>query len=367
MIRRLLTGTLAVRIAIASLAVTSAAVLVIAVGVLVVSQSLFRHLIEAHGATAAAAKDMFEQTVGAVFLAVLVLAAALSLVLSALLARHLSRPLERIGRTSRRIAQGEYHARVPRQGPEEAISLADSFNQMAESLEEQERLRREFIINAAHELRTPLTNLQGYLEALRDAVIAPGPEIFASLHEEVDRLVRLSHSLDALGMGDAPTEPGPLTSIDLVAAIRSAVDLARPALDRRRISVETRLPVRLLAHTHPDLLAQVLANLFQNASRYTPEGGQVTVAAEARPAHVLVSVANTGDGIPGPDLPHVFERFYRVEKSRDRARGGAGIGLAIVKQLVESSGGRVGVESELGLTRFWFTVPPSAASPRLRQ
>ncbi len=312
---------------------------------------------EAHGATAAASKDMFQQTVGAVFLIALALAVALSIGLSVLLARYLSRPLERIGRASRRIAQGEYHARVPRQGPEEVMSLADSFNQMAESLEEQERLRREFIINAAHELRTPLTNLQGYLEALRDGVIVPGPEIFASLHEEVDRLVRLSHSLDALAVGDASSEPVPLTSIDLSAAIRSAVDLARPAFERWHVTVDTRLPVRLEARTHSDQLAQVLANLLQNASRYTPEGGRVTVAAEARPGDVLVSVANSGDGIPGLDLPHVFERFYRVEKSRDRARGGAGIGLAIVKQLVESSGGRVGVESEVGLTRFWFTVP----------
>jgi signal transduction histidine kinase len=357
MIRRLLTGALAARIAIASLLVTSSAVLVIAVGVLVVSQSLFQHLMEAHGATAAAAKAMFEQTVGAVFLVVLVLAAALSLALSVLLARHLSRPLDRIGRASRRIAQGEYHARVPREGPEEVLSLADSFNQMAESLEEQERLRREFIINAAHELRTPLTNLQGYLEALRDGVLAPGPAIFGSLHEEVDRLVRLSHSLDALAVGDAQSEPIPVESIDLTAAIRSAVELARPAFDRRQITIEMRLPAHLGARSHPDQLAQVLANLLQNASRYTPEGGRVTVTAEARPADILVSVANSGDGIPGPDLPHVFERFYRVEKSRDRARGGAGIGLAIVKQLVEASGGRVGVESEFGLTRFWFTVP----------
>ena len=356
MMRRRLTGALAARIAIASLLVTAVAVLVIAIGVLVVSRSLFQHLIQAHGATAAAAKDMFEQTVGGVFIVVLVLAAALSLGLSALLARHLSQPLGRIGRASRRIAQGEYHARVPRQGPEEVISLADSFNQMAESLEEQERLRRDFIINAAHELRTPLTNLQGYLEALRDRIIAPGPEIFGSLHEEVDRLVRLSHSLDALAAGESGEQPLPVTSIDLVAAIRSAVELARPVFDRRRIAVETRLPARLRARGHPDQLAQVLANLLQNASRYTPEGGRVTVAAEARSVDVLVSVANSGDGIPGPDLPHVFERFYRVEKSRDRARGGAGIGLAIVKQLVESSGGRVGVESDVGQTLFWFTV-----------
>ncbi len=357
MIRRMLTGAIAARIAVASLLVTSAAVLVIAIGVLVVSQSLFQHLMEAHGATAAAAKVMFEQTVGAVFGVVLVLAAGLSLVLAVLLARHLSRPLERIGRASRQIAQGDYQARVPRQGPEEVISLADSFNQMAESLEEQERLRREFIINAAHELRTPLTNLQGYLEALRDGVITPDPEIFASLHEEVDRLVRLSHSLDSLAEGDSRTGPLPLTAVDLVTSVRSAVDLARPAFDRRSITIETRVPARLQAHTHPDQLAQVLSNLLQNASRYTPEGGRVTVAVESRPGDALVSVTNSGDGIPRADLPHVFERFYRVEKSRDRARGGAGIGLAIVKDLVESAGGRVGVESEFGVTRFWFTLP----------
>jgi signal transduction histidine kinase len=357
MIRRMLAGAIAVRIAVGSLLVTSAAVLVIAIGVLVVSQSLFQRLMEAHGATAAAAKGMFEQTVGAVFGVVLVLAAGLSLALAVLLARHLSRPLERIGRASREIAQGNYQARVPRQGPEEVVSLADSFNQMAESLEEQERLRREFIINAAHELRTPLTNLQGYLEALRDGVITPDLEIFASLHEEVDRLVRLSNSLDSLAEGDSRTEQLPLAAVDLVATVRSAVDLARPAFDRRSITVEMRLPPRLQAHTYPDQLAQVLSNLLQNASRYTPEGGRVTVAVESRPGNALVSVTNSGDGIPGADLPHVFERFYRVEKSRDRARGGAGIGLAIVKDLVESAGGRVGVESAFGLTRFWFTLP----------
>jgi signal transduction histidine kinase len=300
---------------------------------------------------------MFEQTVDKVFFIALALAAALSLGLAVLVARHLSLPLERIGRASRRIAQGEYHARVPRQGPEETVSLADSFNQMAESLEQQERLRREFIINAAHELRTPLTNLNGYLEALRDDVIAPTPELFASLHEEVDRLVRLSHSLDSLAEGDSGARSQQRNTIDLVGAVRSAVDLARPAFDRRSIRVETRLPVGLKARTAADELAQVLANMLQNASRYTPEGGLVTVAAEDRLADVLISVANTGDGIPEADLPHVFERFYRVEKSRDRSRGGAGIGLAIVKDLVESAGGRVGVESESGLTRFWFTLP----------
>jgi two-component system, OmpR family, sensor histidine kinase BaeS len=357
MIRRVLLRPMASRIAVATLVVTSAAVLVIAVGVLVVSESLFQHLMQAHGATAAAAKDMFEQTVETVFLGALVLGVALSLVLAVVLARQLSRPLERIGRAAQRLAAGDYQARVPRQGPDEVMSLADSFNQMAESLEELESMRRDFIINAAHELRTPLTNLQGYLEALRDNVIAPDQEIFASLHEEADRLVRLSHSLDVLALRDSRNLPHPSINVDLIEAVRSAIDLARPAFDRRRIRVETRLPDGVQAHANPDELAQVLANILQNASRYTPEGGRVTVTAESRQADVVVSITNSGDGIPPADLPRVFERFYRVEKSRDRSHGGAGIGLAIVKQLVESAGGRVGVESESGLTRFWFSLP----------
>ena len=121
--------------------------------------------------------------------------------------------------------------------------------------------------------------------------------------------------------------------------------------------MELHLPNQLAARAQSDQLAQVLANLLQNASRYTPEGGVVSITAEARPNDALVSISNSGDGIPSGDLPHVFERFYRVEKSRDRARGGAGIGLAIVKQLVESSGGRVGAESSGSLTRFWFSLP----------
>ena len=117
------------------------------------------------------------------------------------------------------------------------------------------------------------------------------------------------------------------------------------------------MPEHLPARANPDALAQVLGNLISNAARYTPVGGTVTVRAERRPADLLVSIANTGEGIPPEDIDRVFERFYRVEKSRDRAHGGAGIGLAIVKQLVEAGGGRVGAESGDGTTRFWFSLP----------
>jgi signal transduction histidine kinase len=228
---------------------------------------------------------------------------------------------------------------------------------MARSLADQERERRDFIVNAAHELRTPLTNLQGYLEALRDGVIAPTPEQFGSLHEEAQRLVRLSRSLDALADHDRGDRAAACKEFDLAQAVRSAYHVARPAFEAKAIEVELAVPDRLMARAEPDGVAQVLANLLQNASRYTPRGGRASIQATSSRAQALVSITNSGDGIPAGDLPHVFERFYRVEKSRDAARGGAGIGLAIVKQIVEASGGKVGAESMERSTRFWFSLP----------
>jgi signal transduction histidine kinase len=348
---------LAWRIALACLAVLAVATAIIAGGVFVFGQRAFERLMVEHGAPVADARAMFAETVSVFFLAGVGAAIGASLVLAAVLARRISAPLERLGLAARAIAGGDLRVRVRPDGPDELRSLARSFDQMAERLEEQERMREEFVVNAAHELRTPLTNLRGYLEALRDGVIEPGRETFESLHEEVERLVRLSRSLDALAEGDLRAGPVQPRKIDLAAAIDSAVDLVQPTLERRRIAWAVRTPRPLPARADPDHVAQVLANLLQNATRYTPEGGSVTVAAAARTRDALVTVSNTGDGIPAADLPHVFERFFRVERSRDRARGGAGIGLAIVKQLVELNGGEVGAGSANGSTRFWFSLP----------
>ena len=348
---------LAARIALAALIPAGVAVAVLAVGVAVVGADAFAALMMAHGETADAAQDMFDQSVRGVLIAAAVLAVVLAVALAVVIARMLARPLEDVGAAARRIADGDYAARVPREGPEEVASLADSFNQMAAALQEQERMRREFIANAAHELRTPLTNLQGYLEALRDGVIAADAATYDSLWEEADRLVRLARSLDALAEGEAGALPSRQVELDLAAVLDGSVELVRPALDAHGIVVQRRWPSPLQARGDPDHLAQVLANLLQNALRYTPDGGRVLVSGETRPGSVLVSVLNTGDPIPPADLPHVFERFYRVEKSRARATGGAGIGLAIVKQLVEAGGGHVGAESSPAGTRFWFSVP----------
>jgi signal transduction histidine kinase len=345
------------RIALAALATAMLAVAIVALGVVVVGGEIFTQLMMEHGEEAATAHAMFDESISTV-LALAVVAAILAAVVTAIvLGRWIARPLRAIGVAARRVATGEYTTRVPREGPDEVVGLAESFNLMAASLEEQERLRREFIANAAHELRTPLTNLKGYLEGLRDDVLPADRATFESLLEETDRLARLAAGLDTLAAGDARQQPPRLVLLDVVGAIRGAAELAQPGFERARVSLTLELPERLEVQADPDDLAQVLSNLLQNAVRYTPAGGHVGIRAERRPDEIQVTVSNTGEGIPAADLPHVFERFYRVDKARGRDDGGAGIGLAIVQQLVEAADGRVGAESSAGTTRFWFRLP----------
>ena len=350
-------GGIATRISLAALVVAGLAIAILGIGVMVIGGQSFADLMADHGESTESSRAMFTDSVGWVVVATSVIAVIVAVIVAGVLGARLARPLREIGGAARRIAEGDYQARIPRHGPEEIVSLSDSFNQMAAALEEQERMRREFIANAAHELRTPLTNLQGYLEALRDGVIEPERATFESLWDEAERLVRLSRSLDTLAAGDAGTAAATVVDLDLTTTIRAAVDLARPAIRAAGLELSLDLPETLPARGDPDQLAQVVGNLLQNAVRYTPAGGQVSIHAEQRPRDVIVSVANSGDGIPAADLPQVFERFYRVDKSRDRARGGAGIGLAIVRQIVEAAGGAVGAESRDGMTRFWFSLP----------
>src|SRR2546421_7564281 len=189
-------------IAAAAIGVSALALVIVGVGVQKVGGAECEELMIQHGASVAAARDMFESSVTVVLLAAVAAAICTTVFLAAWLARWMARPVMRVADAAMQLAAGQYHLRVPESGPREVRSLARSFNQLGAELEQQERLRQEFIENAAHELRTPLTNLQGYLEALRDGVIAPGGEGFRSLLGEAERLGRLSASLGALGPGE---------------------------------------------------------------------------------------------------------------------------------------------------------------------
>lgn len=352
---------LAVRIALVAMASGILAAGIVFAGVYFVGKENLAHLMMEHGETADASYAMFDQSIQNALLAAIGVAIIASIGLAIVLSRMIARPLADVGAAARRVAGGDLAARVPRAAPDELASLADSFNQMAAELEESERQRRDIIANTAHELRTPLTNLEGYLEAIRDGVIEADQATYESLLEETERLVRLARSLDDLALGDAAHKQAHAVEVDLSDLLAAAAELTRPTFDARRLQLDRRWPRPLPARADPDQFAQVLVNLLQNAARYAPEGGIVTLSAEPRGDTVLVSLTNGGEGIPAEDLPRLFERFYRVEKSRDRALGGAGIGLAIVKQLVEGWGGRVGAESAPGRTRFWFSLPQGPA------
>jgi signal transduction histidine kinase len=346
---------IATRIVVASLAVVAVAILVLTLGVMRVGADAFMDLMAATGASAEEASAMFQSSVTGIVVIAAVVAAIAALVLGTFLARRIARPIERLAVAAQRTAEGDLRATAPVEGPEEVRALASAFNVMVDRLAEQDAVRREFVVNASHELRTPLTNLQGYLEALRDGVLPPDPQTFDSLREEVDRLTRLAASLDLLASGD-DERPMP-EDLDLGALVRSGVELAAPTFARRSIEVGISIASGILVHARADELAQVISNLLQNAIRYTPAGGEVKVSVERRDGDAVVRVANSGTDIPADDLPRVWERFFRVERSRDRATGGAGVGLAIVKRLVEEAGGRVGASSESGTTTFWFSLP----------
>ncbi len=346
---------IAAHLAAATIGVSTVALVIVGVGVQRIGESEFEHLMVLHGASLGSAQEMFANSVTIVLLAAMAAAVSTTLFLATALARWMSRPVLRMSDAAERLAAGDHDVRLRTTGPREVASLAESFNQLAAELGRQDKVRQEFIENSSHELRTPLTNLQGYLEALRDGVVPPGPEVFRSLHEEVERLVRLADSLEVLSSGDGlPAQP---RRTDVVQALRTSIAAARPMFERRGIRVSTRAPATAEVVVDPDHLAQILSNLLQNASRYADEGGDVEVRVAANGHAVGVEITNSGREIPAEDLPRIFERFYRVDKSRNRAAGGAGVGLAIVKQLVISAGGELGADSHPDQTRFWFRLP----------
>lgn len=283
---------------------------------------------------------------------------ALAVVLSFLLTRKVLAPLAQMTASTKRIAGGHYESQVEISSTDEIGELAGAFNQMAASLQRIEQLRKSMVVDVAHELRTPLTNMRGYIEALKDKVLPPSQETFDSLHEETLRLVRLVEDLLQLARADASRGTLQSQNVNLSHLVTQALRLFQPRFDERNIAVEIHISeADGQVSADPEKLSQILRNLFQNAWQYTTPDGYVRVFTERFPGKLKVVFANNGDKIADQDLPFIFDRFYRGEKSRSRNHGGAGIGLAIVKELVEAHSGQVGAESSPAETQIWFTLP----------
>jgi len=274
-------------------------------------------------------------------------------------------PVRTLTAAARKLGSGDLSQRVPTRGRDEIGELGNTFNEMAGTLERAEQQRRTMTADIAHELRTPLSNVQGYLEAIMDGVVAPDAGTIETLHEQTLHLSRLVEDLRLTATAEAGAlrlERSPLRIGDVA---QETVEAFRTrALDRGvqlDLHIRPNLPDVQADHTR---LHQVVANLLQNALTHTPEGGNVTVSVgRAGDDRVRLEVADTGPGIPPDRLPHIFEQFYRVDPSRSRETGGAGLGLTIVKRLVEAHGGRVSAESEPGRgTRISVELPVSAGS-----
>ncbi len=349
--RSLFWTLLAINLLVVGVAVGAAALMV---GRL--ADAIFANLMQQFHIQADVLHQMFVSTLWRSLVLASLAAAAAGVLLSVVLFRRVVQPVRSMMTMAGRIAGGDYAARVDAVSPAELDSLAESLNRMAESLATLERLRKDLVANVAHELRTPLTNLRGYLEAIGEGVAPASGDVITSLHEEVMRLVRLVEALHELSQFDARLPRARLADVPLAQLVERLLTLRRPEFDGRRIAVRATVVERSAVRADPDLLAQAVANLLDNAAKYTPAGGEVAVEVTRIDGEVRIAVTNTGEGIAAEDLPFIFERFYRGEKSRSRESGGAGIGLAIVKEVAGAHGGRVGASSGGGTTTVWLTV-----------
>ncbi len=333
-------------------------ILVVWVAVDFLAADYFTVLMERYKISPADTHQMFVDAVHRYLIHASLVAAAMAALLSFLLTRTVLRPLSDMTEVTQRIAEGDYSARVTVGSRDEVGKLGQSFNRMADRLETVEQLRRGMVVDFAHELRTPLTSVRGYLEALADGVVQPTRETFTILQDEILRLVRLVEDLHQLTKADAARAYLSRESVDLSDLVHQVLELHRFQFQSRDIDVQTDFSgggMAVLADR--DKLLQVLRNLVQNAGQYTPSGGTLRVTVRRDADNAKVTFANTCTGVTGADMSSIFERFYRVEKSRSRESGGAGIGLSIVKELVDAHGGRVGAELIGNEIHFWFSVP----------
>jgi histidine kinase len=309
--------------------------------------------------------DIFNKILLEAFLYAFFPALLVALVLSVMMSRRFVRPLQQMGLVADRIASGDYDERLPLDestldAQDELQHLGSRFNHMASQLEQVQEQRQKWLSDVAHELRTPLTVIKGSMEGLMDGVLEPDIETLERVYRQADRLERLVNDLQELNRieeGVLELNPGP---VSLNRALMDVIQTMQINYLNRGIALEGQIPdeeIRVIVDE--DRLQQVMMNLLGNALRYTSGGGRVTVALSFQDSFAEVKVIDDGAGIPAEHLPHVFDRFYRVEESRSRQEGGSGLGLAIVKRLIEAQGGQVWVDSPgLGQgTTFGFTLP----------
>lgn len=286
------------------------------------------------------------------------LAVGVAVILTFFLSRRILAPLESLSKVARQVAGRDFSARAGVQSRDEVGELARTFNSMAEELSRTEEVRRNLVADVAHELRTPVTNIRGYIEGIGDGVMSADATTLASMHEEVLMLARLIEDLQDLALAESGGMMLQVQPCDLGDLVRRAVTAVQQPASTKQVELAVDTPPELPLSADPARVSQVLRNLLVNAVTYTPSGGKIWVQAHCDNGQAWVLVRDSGPGIPAEDLPYIFERFYRVDKSRSRTTGGVGLGLTIARRLVEAHGGRIDAFSEVGRgSEFVVTLP----------
>lgn len=281
-------------------------------------------------------------------------------VVSWFVTQQITHPIRSLVALSQQIAGGSYQQRLKLNTKDEFAELVESFNRMAEALASTEALRVQLIGDVSHELKTPLAGIKGYMEGLQDGVLPATPETFQLIHREAERLQRLVQDLQELSRTEAGQFALDIRSYPPETLINPVVERMRPQFAEKAITFAVIIPTDLPpVKADCDRSIQILTNLLGNALQYTLSGGTVTLRVTHDRDALTFSVQDTGIGLSRETLPHIFQRFYRVDKSRSRGSGGTGIGLTVAKYLVEAQGGHIGAESDgIGKgSRFWFTLP----------
>ena len=287
------------------------------------------------------------------------LAIAIAIIITFFFSQRITSPIRTLSRTAKLLGKGDFSQRVYIKSRDEVGELAETFNTMASDLERTEKLRKNMVADVAHELRTPLTNVSGYLEAIKDGVVQPDAATIASLSEETALLSHLVDDLQELALSDAGELKLNRQLEDIRPLIEQSIKMVQVKAQSKNLEIKAELedslpPVNIDYYR----LSEVLRNLLTNAIKHTPEGGKITIIAKEETNSLKIDVVDTGEGIPASELPNLFERFYRVDKSRARTGGGSGLGLSIAKRIVEGHGGTIGVLSEEGQgSDFFFSLP----------
>ena len=287
--------------------------------------------------------------------------AAAALIAALVFAVTLTAPIKALTSTIRRMGKGDLSARVEVRASGELKALADSYNAMAEKIENFDRSRSQFVQNASHELKTPLATMKILLENLIYQPDMPAElraEFMQDMNHEIDRLSGIITDLLTLTQMDSQDSAMHLESIDLSALCVDAVHALRPAAEKAKLTLNADIHDGVTLLGDASKLGQVVYNLIDNAVKYTPEGGRIHVALQSGKNDAVLTVRDNGIGIPEEDVQHIFDRFYRVDKARSRATGGTGLGLSIVRQMVQLHGGTIAVESAPGEgSAFTVTLP----------